>query len=215
MRKTNYGAVLGALLLAGLPLGGTAVAQTATEAKPKTDNPWVKLCNTDPKKKKEICLTSREIRAKTGQPLSSVLVIEPQGETRKILRILVPPGMQIQPGLAVQVDKGKQRNAKFAICFPNTCFGEVAIDANFVKTLRAGNNLVVTVINHQGKQVPYRFSLVGFTAANESKGLDPVAFRKSQEEAQRKFQEQAQKRSEEIRKRLIDAQRKAAEKGSE
>jgi len=214
MRKTIYSATMGAILMAATSIGGSAVAQTATEAAPPQGG-WVKLCSTDPKKKREICLTSMEIRSKTGHPQSSVLLIEPDGETRKIFRVMVPPGMQIQPGLAVQVDKSKQINAKYAICFPNTCFGEVAVDENFVKALKAGSNLEVTVINHLGKQVPYKFSLVGFTAANEGKGLDPVAFQKKQKEDEKKFLEAAQKRSREMFKKLKDRQNKATEKAME
>ena len=139
------------------------VGAQAQEVQPAEDSPWVKVCNTDPNANKEICLITQELRTDTGQFLSSVAVREIGGEARKTLLIAVPPGMLIQPGLRVQVDAGKQTEAKYGICFPNACYSELVIDDAFVTSLKRGNKLVLTTLNQQAKPVPFELSLAGFT----------------------------------------------------
>lgn len=170
---------------------------------------WVKICSTDPATQKNVCLTSSSLRSQSGQFLSETAVKEVQGEERKLLILAVPPGMQIQPGLIVQVDGGQRLEAKYSICFPNACYADLVIDEGFVGSLKAGSTLQVTTLNQQAKAIPFAISLSGFTASYDGDPIDPKELVKLREEEQEKYKSWADK----VRQQLIDQQR--AEGGSE
>ena len=196
--------VLGLTAATALALGltGGAGAQTV---EPSSDTPWVKVCNTDPQSNKEICVITQELRTDTGQFLASVAVREISGEARKTLLLAVPPGMLIQPGLRVQVDEGKQTEAKYSICFPNACYSDLVIDDAFIESMKKGGALGLTTLNQQGKQVPFRLTLTGFTKVYDGDPIDAAALQQRQQQ----LQSELQKRAEEARQKLIEKQREA------
>ncbi|MTI45800.1 invasion protein IalB [Roseibium hamelinense] len=192
---------------------GSAVAALALTASvsgvsaqsEETDSPWVKVCNVDPKVNKEICLITQELRTNTGQFLASVALREIEGEARKTLLIAVPTGMLIQPGLRVQIDSGKQTNAKYGICFPNACYSELVIDDSFVASMKQGGKMVLTTLNQQAKAIPMDLTLIGFTKVYEGEPMDVAELQEKQE----KLQNELQRRADEARQKLIDAQEQA------
>ncbi len=180
-----------------------AMAQEASAP----DTPWVKICNTDPKTKKQICLITQELRTKNGQFLSSVAIREIGNEARKTLLVAVPSGMLIQPGLKIQVDGNKPQNAKFSICFPNACYAELPINDAVISGMKKGAELQVTALNQQAKPVPFKLTLNGFTAVYEGEPIDAAQLQRKNEELQKELV----KRAEAARKKLIDEQKKASE----
>jgi invasion protein IalB len=165
---------------------------------------WVKLCNTDPASKKVLCLTLQELRAETGQFIASATLRQISGDDKISFIAAVPPGMLIQPGLRVQVDSGKQYPVKYGICYPNACYGELEVDADFVAALKKGKQLVLTTLNQQAKGVAFPMTLTGFGKAYDSKGLDAAGQAQRQEELNKALQA----RAEEARKKLIQQQQK-------
>ncbi|MBA5776793.1 invasion associated locus B family protein [Stappia sp. F7233] len=196
-------AAWGVASIAALGMAAGANAQTAQEVQPDAESPWVKVCNTDQKAKKDVCLITQELRTDTGQFLASVAIREISGEARKTLLIAVPPGMLIQPGLRVQVDAGKQTEAKYGICFPNACYSELVIDGGFVDSMKKGGKLILTTLNQQAKAVPFELSLIGFTKIYDGAPIDAAALRQKEQ----KLQSELQKRAEEARQKLIDKQK--------
>lgn len=195
--------------LAGLSIAAAVFAAApgalAQTVEPAADSPWVKVCNTDPQSKKEICVVTQELRTDTGQFLASVAVREIGGEARKTLLIAVPPGMLIQPGLRVQVDAGKQNEAKYGICYPNACYSELVINDEFIGSMKKGNALILTTLNQQAKQVPFQLTLAGFTKVYDGAPIDAAALQQKQQQ----LQSELQKRAEEARQKLIDKQNEA------
>jgi invasion protein IalB len=173
-------------------------------AGPTPDQPWVKLCNTDPASKKELCLVIQELRAETGQFIASATIRQITGDTKISFIAAVPPGMLIQPGLRVQVDQGKQFPVKYGICFPNACYGELDIDDAFIASMKSGNQVIITTLSQQGKGVNFPLTLAGFTKAMEGKGLDAKAAKDRQDDLNKALQA----RAEEARKKLIEQQQK-------
>lgn len=165
---------------------------------------WVKLCNTDPASKKELCLTLQELRAETGQFIASATLRQVSGDDKISFIAAVPPGMLIQPGLRVQIDTGKQYPVKYGICYPNACYGELEVDADFVNALRRGKQLVLTTLNQQAKGVAFPMTLTGFGKAYDSKGLDAAGQAQRQDDLNKALQA----RAEEARKKLIQQQQK-------
>ena len=100
--------------------------------------------------------------------------------------------------MRVAVDKGKQEEAKYTICFPNACYAELTLSDQMFADLKKGQALNVTSLNIQQKPMSFAFRLSNFKAAYEGPGIDPAAQQQSQEQ----LQEQLQKKAEEAAKKL-------------
>ena len=177
---------------APVPQGGP----TANAAQPE----WVKICNTDPASKKEVCLISRDVRAETGQTIASVALREIKGEPKRFFLAAMPPGLLIQPGIRIVVDQKEPQAGKFSICFPNACYAEVEVKDDFVPSLKKGQQIVVQAMNQQAKTIGFPVTLAGFTKAYDGAPLDP----KMVADQQKKLQEELTRRAEEARKRYTD-----------
>ncbi|MFM9860442.1 invasion associated locus B family protein [Pseudoxanthobacter sp. M-2] len=184
-----------------------AAPATSTDALLQADLEWIKLCNQDPQANKQVCLINQELRTDEGQFLASVAIREIEGESRKVLLIAVPPAMLIQPGLRVQVDGGKQEQARYSICFPNACYAEMVVTDAIIAQFKKGNQLVLTTLNQQAKPVNFPISLSGFTKIYDGPPIDADALQARQD----KLESELQARAEEARNRLIEEQRKATQ----
>lgn len=206
--------------LAAIAFSGSAFAETKEKAKAKDKgadkggevqqaiaipSPWTKICNKDPSAgNKEICLTAQDIRAETGQFLASVAVREVEGDPKKQFIIAVPPGMQLQPGMRVVIDQNQPMPARYSICFPNACYGDMDIDKGFVDTMKKGQALTVQTINQVGRTVNFTLVLKDFPKSYDGPPVDPKVL-----EAQRqKLQDELQKKAEEARSKLLESQKK-------
>lgn len=196
-----------AAMVAALAAGGVsapAVAQT-------DENAWLKICSTDEQAKKEVCLITQELRSDAGQFLASIAIRETPGEARKAMIASIPVGMLIQPGVQLQIDGSKPDVGRYSICFPNACYAELAIDADYINRLKRGGKLQMTTINQQGRQVRFDLTLIGFTATYDGEGMNP----KQLEEKQADLQRQLEDKAKEARDRLVAEQRKALEEASQ
>ena len=176
---------------------GGQTKQTATAAQPE----WVKICTENPKDKTKICVVTRERRAVTGQLLAAVSLREVKD--KKILVAAVPPGMLLKPGLQIQIDNSEPMKAVYSICFPNLCFAEVEIKADYVAALKRGKNLIVTTLTQQAKPIKFDISLIGFTKSYDGEAIDP----KKLQADQKKLQDELKRKAEEARRQLIEKQR--------
>lgn len=219
MRPGIAAAVIAVLALAAVPT--IASAQTAAPAAPAAKPaakpapakpakeapadaaaqedplPWIKICSKDADKK-NVCLVAKELRSQEGQLVASVALRDIEGDAKKVLLIAVPPVVLIQPGMRVQVDKGKQLEAKYTICFPNACYAEMEIADQTIAEMKKGKALVVTSLNIQQKPMAFPFLLSTFKKASEGEGIDPNAGQQNQEQ----LQQELQKRAEEAAKKL-------------
>lgn len=161
-------------------------------APPQPD--WVKICNTDPKAKKEVCLVSRDLRAETGQTVASIAVRTVQGDPKKYILAAVPPGLLIQPGVRVAVDQNTPANGKYSICFPNACYAELEINDAFFKNMQKGNNLVIQAMNQQAKTLNFPVGLGGFSKAYDGPAADPKAVAEYQKDMNDAMAREAEKR---------------------
>jgi invasion protein IalB len=185
---------------------GTAAAQNQPQL---MYSPWIKICNKPnggDANAKPVCVTAKDGRLENGMPVAAVALIEPQGETRKLMRITVPLGMQIQHGTRVIIDQDQPATAPYFICFPNGCMADYEANAEMVTRLKKGKTLTVQAINMQGQPISLPLPLSDFAKAYDGPPTDPKVF----EEQQRKLQEELQKKAEEARKKLEAQQPSAA-----
>jgi invasion protein IalB len=162
---------------------------------------WVKLCSTDPQTKKDVCQTSRDLRAETGQTLASVALREDKGGKR-VLIMAIPPGMQIQPGVRVVVDQQPPVTAKFSVCFPNVCLVETEATEALIGLMKKGTTLNLQALNVQARGVVFPIALAGFGKAFDGQALDPKVY----QDEQKKLQDELKKRADEALKNLNSGQ---------
>lgn len=193
------------LLPAALLLAASVPASAQNAPAPGGTAPaWVKLCNSDPNSKKELCLVVQELRAETGQYIASAAIRQITGDPKRSLVISVPPGMMLQPGLRVQVDGGAPTDMKYGVCFPNACYAEQEINDAFITAMKGGNQFVITTINPQAKGVSFPMTLAGFTKAFDGAPLDAAGAKAREDDLNKALQA----RAEEARKKLIEQQQK-------
>ena len=110
--------------------------------------------------------------------------------------------MLLRPGLQIQIDDSKPTTATYSICFPNLCFAEMEVKADYVTSLKRGKNLVVTTLTQQAKPVKFDISLIGFTKSYDGEAIDPQKL----QDDQKKLQDELKRKAEEARKKLIEKQ---------
>jgi invasion protein IalB len=162
--------------------------------------PWTKFClKGQDAGAKQVCFTGKDGRIESGQPVIAAVIIEPEGEPKKILRVTLPLGMQLVHGTRIIVDASAPQQSPYVICFQNGCMSDYEATPELIASLKKGQNLVVQAINSNGAPLTLPLPLAGeFAKAYDGPPTDPKVF----EENQKKLQEELQKRAEEARKKL-------------
>jgi invasion protein IalB len=161
--------------------------------------PWTKFClKGQEANAKQVCFTGKDGRIESGQPVIAAVIIEPEGEPKKILRATLPLGMQLVHGTRVIVDNNPPAQSPYVICFANGCMSDYEVNPELLANMKKGQNLVVQAINSNGAPLTLPLPLAEFAKAYDGPPTDPKQF----EETQKKLQEELQKRAEEARKKL-------------
>jgi invasion protein IalB len=187
---------------------GPPAAQKPAEAQPPAGeaqqpqliySPWTKFClKGQETNAQQVCFTGKDGRIESGMPVIAAVLIEPEGDAKKVLRVTLPLGMQLPQGTRVIVDQGQPMNAPYIICFTNGCMADYEASAELIGKLKKGQGLVVQGINSQGQPISLVLPLTDFGKAYDGPPTDPKVF----EEQQKKLQDDLQKRAEEARKKL-------------
>jgi invasion protein IalB len=184
-----------------------AEAQQGGEQPQLIFSPWTKFCLQGPEQgAKKVCFTGKDGRVETGMPVIAAVLIEPEGEPRKILRVTLPLGMSLQPGTRVIVDQGQPMNAPYVICFNNGCMADYEASGELIDKLKKGQGLVVQGINGGGQPVSLVLPLADFAKAYNGPPTDPKEVEKRQKEFSDRLQESAKKAREELESRQPQAQ---------
>jgi invasion protein IalB len=170
-------------------------------------SPWTKFCmKGQDANAKQVCFTGKDGRIESGQPVIAAVLIEPEGETKKILRVTLPLGMQLVHGTRVIVDSNPPAQSPYVICFQNGCMSDYELTPELLANLKKGQNLVVQAIHSNGAPLTLPLPLTeaggGFAKAYDGPPTDP----KKLEENNKKLQEELQKRANDARQKLESAQ---------
>ncbi|MGJ4889904.1 invasion associated locus B family protein [Bradyrhizobium sp. HKCCYLS3077] len=189
------------------PAAGQQQAQQQQEMPQLIYAPWTKFClKGQDANAKQVCFIGKDGRIESGQPVVAAVIIEPEGEPKKILRVTLPLGMQLQPGTRIVIDNNQFMEGKYVICFQNGCMSDYEATPDFVNSLKKGQTLYVQAINSNGTALtlplPLQEGNSSFAKAYDGPPTDPKQF----EETQKKLQEELQKRAEEQRKKLEQTQ---------
>jgi invasion protein IalB len=168
-------------------------------------SPWTKFClkgqNNEPNAK-QVCFTGKDARIESGMPVVAAVLIEPEGEPKKILRVTLPLGMQLVHGTRVIVDQNQPMTAPYVICFTNGCMADYDAGGDLIGKLKKGQGLAIQAINSTGQPISLVLPLADFGKAYDGPPTDPKVF----EEQQKKLQEELQRRADEARKKLESQQ---------
>ena len=167
-------------------------------------SPWTKFClkNDKDPNAKQVCFTGKDARIESGMPVVAAVLIEPEGEPKKILRVTLPLGMQLVHGTRVIVDQNQPMTAPYVICFTNGCMADYEANAELIGKMKKGQGLVVQAINSTGQPISLALPLNDFAKAYDGPPTDPKVF----EAQQQKLQEELQKRADDARKKLEQGQ---------
>ncbi len=81
-------------------------------------SPWTKFClKGQDTNAKQVCFTGKDGRIESGQPVVAAVIIEPEGEPKKVLRVTLPLGMQLVHGTRVIIDANQPQQSPYVICF--------------------------------------------------------------------------------------------------
>jgi invasion protein IalB len=161
--------------------------------------PWTKFClKGQDANAKQVCFTGKDGRIESGQPVVAAVVIEPEGEPKKILRVTLPLGMLLVHGTRVIVDNNPPAQSPYVICFANGCMSDYEVTPELLANMKKGQNLIIQAINSNQQPITLPLPLADFAKAYDGPPTDPKVF----EETQKKLQEELQKRAEEARKKL-------------
>ncbi|HYA04978.1 MAG TPA: invasion associated locus B family protein [Xanthobacteraceae bacterium] len=167
-------------------------------------SPWTKFClkNQNDPNSKQVCFTGKDARIESGMPVVAAVLIEPEGEPKKILRVTLPLGMQLIHGTRVIIDQSQPMTAPYVICFTNGCMADYEANTDMIGKMKKGQGLVVQAINSSGQPISLVLPLADFAKAYDGPPTDPKVF----EEQQKKLQEELQRRADEARKKLEQQQ---------
>jgi invasion protein IalB len=168
------------------------VALKASPAQPE----WTKVCATDQQAKADICYTTRDFVTDKGQRVLAVALYDVKAKNApKTLRVLMPLGLLVPPGIRIAAEKSQPVAGRYSTCFPHGCFAEAAVKDDLVAALKKGTSLNVSARNQAGKEVTFTVPMDGFGKAFDGPPVDPQVLA----EQQKKIQEELQKRAEEQR----------------
>ena len=167
-------------------------------------SPWTKFClKGQEANAKQICFTGKDGRIESGQPVVAAVIIEPEGEPKKLLRVTLPLGMSLANGTRIMVDTdANAQTGPYVICFQQGCMADYEATPEMIDRLRKGQNLIVQAINANNQPLTLPLPLAEFAKAYDGPPTDPKEF----EQQQKKLQEELQKRADEARKKLEQQQ---------
>jgi invasion protein IalB len=125
-------------------------------------------------------------------PVVAAVLIEPDNEPKKVLRVTLPLGMSIQPGTRVIVDSGQPMTGPYVICFNNGCMADYEASAELVTNMKKGKGLAVQGVNGAGQVISLLLPLENFAKVYDGPATDPKQFEEMQRKRFEEFQKKAQ-----------------------
>src|SRR5262245_2641798 len=144
---------------------------------------WTKFClKGQEANAKQVCFIGKDGRIESGKPVVAAVLIEPENDPKKVLRVTLPLGMSLQPGTRVFVDNGQPMTAPYVICFNNGCMADYEASGELIGKLKNGRGLVIQAINGAGQPISLVVPLQDFAKAYDGPPTDPKVFAGQQDD---------------------------------
>lgn len=154
--------------------------------------PWTKFClKGKDADAKQVCFTGKDGRIESGQPVLAAVVIEPEADPKKLLRITLPLGMDLAGGTRLMIDSERSLQKPFIICFKNGCMSDFELTPDLLGSLRRGQAITVQATMSTGQVVSMSLPLRDFNKAYDGPPTDPKAFEAQQQKLQKEMAQRA------------------------
>jgi invasion protein IalB len=176
------------------PAEAAPAAPAVQPSPPLTYSKWTKLCERSAETKSRLmCRTGRDGRLDNGVPLVAAVLIEVEGEPKKVLQVTLPAGVMLPRGTRVMIDNDEQfaQVAPFTVCTNSGCIAQLESDVNGVGRLKKGQMLHMQAFSMQENVMTLSIPLGEFAQAYDGPPADP----KQIEEQNKKLIEELQKRA--------------------
>ena len=135
---------------------------------------WTKICQKAPEANtKQVCFIGRDGHVESGPPVVVVVLVEPEGEARKLLRVTLPLGMSLQAGTRVIIDNGQPLTGPYVICLSNGCMAEYEASNELITKMKSAQTLHVQGIYGSGQPINIPMPLADFAKAYDGPPIDP------------------------------------------
>jgi invasion protein IalB len=123
---------------------------------------------------KDVCFTASDGHLASGQRFVIALLIEPEGNDTKLLRVTVPLGVALAPGVRIVIDEKEAMTAPYVVCLStNGCMADYKADAALIEKLKKGRTLAIQAVD-KGKPISFTLPLTGFAKAYDGPPSDPT-----------------------------------------
>jgi invasion protein IalB len=150
-------------------------------------SPWARYCAKDLMeqsseiKTKKVCFTASDGHLTSGQKLVITLLIEPEGSDTKLLRVTLPLGVALVPGVRIVIDEKEGMTAPFVVCLPKIgCMADYKADIDLIEKLKKGGSLAIQAFE-KGRPISFTLPLTGFAKAYDGPPSDPTGLNQLQE----------------------------------
>jgi invasion protein IalB len=150
-------------------------------------SPWAKYCakglteQSSEIRAKEVCFTAADGHLTSGQKLVIALLIEPEGDDTKLLRVTLPLGVALVPGARIVIDEKEGMTAPFIACLPrNGCMADYKADADLIEKLKKGQTLAIRAFD-RGRPISFTLPLTAFAEAYDGPAGDATGLNELQE----------------------------------
>jgi invasion protein IalB len=127
------------------------------DAPPQKDQPAKKQCGM-------VQITKSEKNEKVG--LSLIVLKVKQGDKEMtMMRVVVPIGVYLPTGVALEIDKAAVARVPFTRCLPRTCEAFAEASPPTLEKMKKGTSANFIIYEAPGLGIPMKISLDGFAAA--------------------------------------------------
>lgn len=143
---------------AAQPKAGAAQSKFTTQA----FSAWTLVCAADDK---TACIMQQQlVDPKSKRPLATATVQITKERGAELL-VQSPPGVFIEPGMALKIDDKDAAKAPFTACASRACEAVFKIDQDLINGLAGGKELGIVIQSVSGKPVTIGLQLTGFSEA--------------------------------------------------
>jgi invasion protein IalB len=157
-------------------------------------SPWTKFClkNPDDPNAKQVCFTNKEAYTGPGAAAVAVVLIEPEGEQRKILRVTLPLGMQLILGTRLIIDQDEPLTAPYVLCIAQGCIADYEATPDMIAKMKKGQQLNVQAAHATAQPINLPLPLADFAKAYDGAPTDPKNLAEQQQKLQAELAHRAQ-----------------------
>lgn len=154
-----------ALILMGL-LGFGEVA-IASESTTYTFDDWQVTCQQAKDHINHCTMSQRGFDRKSGKQIYQVAVSFPEGKAPPQLYVLVPLGVVLRAGVAIEVKKNADSPFKmpYRYCIGSGCLAEMKMNQKIANAFRHGHKADIRIQGQNKKEIVLPLSLKGYSKA--------------------------------------------------